>query len=202
MTGYVEERRNHERIETHIATRLWLAEQYRGKEIEFEGFATVCDLAIGGAFVRADYLLPIGFPMNLDIMISDEEILSCRGEIVHTISEHESFETGMGLMFTQVDTENRERLLRFFVSDRIRDFYYSRFLQEFPHLESRFSLSEITLVLNLWEDKENRLATLKDGVSEGDRNIRRFEEIEATKARAASKKKKLPARVKPKSARR
>ena len=69
-------------------------------------------------------------------------------------------ELGMGLMFTQVDAENRERLLRFFISDRIRDFYSTRFVVEFPHLESTLTLKDVALVINLWEDKEGRLTAL------------------------------------------
>ncbi len=180
------ERRSHERVEIKIPVRLWLNEEYNGKHIEFEGFATLFDLAIGGAFIRSDYLLPVGFPINIDAMLEDDEVLSCRSEIVHTIDEGESYESGMGVMFTQVDARNRERLLRFFVSDRVHEFYFSRFLTEFPHLESKFSLSEVTLILNLWEDKDNRLATLHEAVSDEEREIRRNEEIQATHQRAKS----------------
>ena len=68
---------------------------------------------------------------------------------------------GMGVVFTVVDAENRERLLRFFVSDRIESFYRERFVVEFPHLASVFSLKDVALVLNLWEDKEGRLTALR-----------------------------------------
>jgi hypothetical protein len=69
-------------------------------------------------------------------------------------------------MFTKVDAENRERLLRFFVSERISEFYGERFLVEFPHLESVLSLEDVALVINLWEDKEGRLTSLRKPPSE------------------------------------
>ena len=67
----------------------------------------------------------------------------------------------MGVIFTEVDAENRERLLRFFVSDRIREFYTDRFIVEFPHLANVLSLQDVALVLHLWEDRDNRLLALK-----------------------------------------
>jgi hypothetical protein len=155
-----DERRQHERILIQMATRMWLDELHKGKPIVFEGYATTRDLAIGGTFLESNYLLPVGFPLNLEMEISDGEMLLARGEIVHTIGGGESHEPGMGIAFTEVDAENRERLLRFFISGRIRDFYSERFLVEFPHLESAVSLKDVALVINLWEDKEGRLTTL------------------------------------------
>ncbi len=140
---------------------MWLDESYRGKEITFEGYSKTRDLAIGGTFLVSDYLLPVGFPLNLEMRISDDEYLVTRGEIVHSIGAGDTHEPGMGIMFTEVDATNRELLLRFFVSDRIRDFYAERFLVEFPHLEPVLSLKDVALVINLWEDKEGRLTSLR-----------------------------------------
>jgi hypothetical protein len=86
-------------------------------------------------------------------------MLFARGQIVHRGGEDDS--GGMGIAFTEVDAENRERLLRFFVSDRIKDFYHKRFLVEFPHLEQSVSLKDVALTINLWEDKEGRLTALR-----------------------------------------
>jgi hypothetical protein len=154
------ERRKHERILIEMSTRMWLDEPYKGKQILFEGHATTRDLAIGGTFLKSDYLLPVGFPLNLEMRINDEDYLVARGEIVHAMGAGGDHEPGMGIQFTEVDAENRERLLRFFISDRIRDFYRGRFLVEFPHLETVLSLKDVALVLNLWEDKEGRLSSL------------------------------------------
>ena len=154
------EQRKHERILIEMPTRMWLDETYKGKAIAFEGFAKSRDLAIGGTFLESNYLLPVGFPLNLEMRINDDDSLFARGEIVHAIGQGDSHPPGMGIMFTEVDAENRERLLRFFVSERIREFYTTRFLVEFPHLEAKLSLQDAALVINLWEDKEGRLTTL------------------------------------------
>lgn len=171
------ERRKHERIIIEMPTRMWLDEEHRGREIEFEGYATTRDLAIGGTFLRSSYLLPVGFPLNLEMRINEDDYLLARGEVVHSISEADGdHDAGMGVMFTEVDAENRERLLRFFISDRIREFYHDRFLVEFPHLETKLSLKDVALVLNLWEDKDGRLTSLARPTGDKARRSRREDE--------------------------
>ncbi|MBI5507446.1 MAG: PilZ domain-containing protein [Deltaproteobacteria bacterium] len=177
------ERRKHERIAIEMPTRMWLEESYNGKAIVFEGFARSRDLAIGGTFLASNYLLPVGFPLNLEMRINDNEVLLARGEIVHSISEGDKHEPGMGIMLTEVDAENRERLLRFFVSARIQEFYGTRFLIEFPHLEAKLSLQDVALVINLWEDKEGRLTTLHRGDGGKARGSARRDEAAAAEKR-------------------
>ena len=156
-------RREHERIEIQMRTRMWIDEPFRGRPITFEGYVRTRDLSIGGCFLESTYLLPAGFPMNLEMEMDDDsgDVLSARGEVVHRIEEGAARTTGMGIMFTEVDAANRERLLRFFVSDRIKDFYFNRFVVEFPHLESVLTLKDVALTINLWEDKEGRLTALR-----------------------------------------
>lgn len=154
------EQREHDRIDIDMPTRMWLDEQRKGKSIAFEGHAVTQNLAIGGTFLVCNYLLPVGFPINLQMRISDDEYLIARGEVAHTVGEGESEEPGMGILFTEVDAENRERLLRFFISERVETFYNERFLVEFPHLEETLSLKDVALVVNLWEDREGRLTAL------------------------------------------
>jgi hypothetical protein len=155
------DKREHERIDIDMVTRMWLDESYKGKPILFEGFSRTRNLSVGGTFLASEYLLPVGFPLNVEMRIEDDgEVLAARGEVVHLDSE-QGGTVGMGIMFTEVDAENRERLLRFFVSDRIRDFYEDRFLIEFPHLEKVLSLKDVALVINLWEDKAGRLTALR-----------------------------------------
>lgn len=154
-------RREHERIEITMRTRMWLDEEKRSKLIQFEGYAITRDLSIGGCFLESTYLLPIGYPLNLEMEMDDGNTLRTRGEIIHQITGSSSRAAGMGLMFTEVDAENRERLLRFFVSDSIKKFYNERFVVEFPHLETVLTLKDVALILNLWEDKEGRLTALR-----------------------------------------
>ena len=162
------ERRDHERIDLEMPTRLWLDEVYRGKQLVFEGFAQTTNLAIGGTFVRSTYLLPVGFPINLEMHLADDvdgDVLRARGEVTHKQDDSDPGGPGMGVLFTAVDEENRERLLRFFVSDRIREFYEKRFCFEFPALRNSLSLKDVALIVNLWEDRDGRLRELKDGTS-------------------------------------
>jgi uncharacterized protein (DUF952 family) len=173
------ERRKHERISIQMPTRMWLDEVYRGKHILFEGYSITNDLAIGGTFLVSDYLLPVGFPLNLEMRIDDHEFLLTRAEIVHSIANEEGHQPGMGVMFTEVDAENRERLLRFFVSERISEFYGDKFLVEFPHLESVLSLQDVALVINLWEDKDGRLTSLRKPPTEEARQTHRQQESRA-----------------------
>jgi hypothetical protein len=162
------ERREHERIEIEMKARLWLDEAYKEHSVQFEGFALTRNLAIGGTFITANYLLPIGFPVNLEMQLEGGETLAARAEIVHRVEDDRI--RGMGVQFTDMDAENRERLLRFFVSDRIKAFYSDKFVVEFPHLEQVISLKDVALVINLWEDKEGRLTRLrKGGANRGER---------------------------------
>jgi len=157
------ERRDHERIELQTTVRMWLDEQHKGKHIVFEGFARTRNIAIGGSFIESSYLLPVGFPINLEIQLEENgEVLAARGQITHKLSDAESHGPGMGVVFTAVDEENRERLLRFFISDRIQDFYENRFTVEFPQLRNTISLQDVALIVNLWEDREQRLTALRE----------------------------------------
>lgn len=176
-----QDRREHERILIEMPTRMWLDETIRGRDILFEGFARTRDLSIGGTFIKSTYLLPVGFPINLEMDLEDGQYLFARGEVIHTIGDRSDEDRGMGIVFTEVDSENRELLLRFFVSERIRDFYRETFLVQFPHLENKLSLQDVALVINLWEDKEGRLTALKSP------NTERARANEAARARAAAR---------------
>ncbi len=172
-----------ERIAIELPTRLWLDESRRGRPVRFEGYARTRDISIGGTFLHSAYLLPVGCPINLEMTLEDGDILSARGEVAHRISDNEGEEPGMGIVFTTVDAENRERLLRFFVSDRVREFYEERFIVEFPHLGSVMSLQDVALVINLWEDKDGRLTALRARPSDEAQQDYRQQEIRATKRR-------------------
>jgi hypothetical protein len=172
-----------ERIAIQMPTRMWLDEPRKGKAVRFEGHATTRDLSIGGTFLQSDYLLPVGFPINLEMHIDDDDILVARGEIVQHVTEGEGDEIGMGVIFTQVDAENRERLLRFFVPEKVKDFYRNRFIVEFPHLEDVMSLEDVALVVNLWEDKDLRLTALRATADDKSQREHRQQEVRATQRR-------------------
>jgi hypothetical protein len=179
------DRRQHERIAIELPTRLWLNEARGRRPVQFEGYAVTRDIAVGGTFVQSNYLLPIGCPINLEMQVKDG-VISARGEVVHKVGADEAPESGMGIIFTEVDAINRERLLRFFINDTIRRFYEDRFIVEFPHLKGTMSLQDIALVLNLWEDKDGRVEALHGAGDERQRDAHRDEEVRATKRRAAS----------------
>ena len=175
---------DYERIEIQLPTRLWLDETRNGRQVRFEGHAITRDLAIGGTFLESSYLLPIGCPVNLEMTLDSGDELSTRGEVVHRIQAGEGDEPGMGIIFTAVDAENRERLLRFFVPERVKQFYSKRFVVEFPHLSGKMSLQDVALVINLWEDKEGRLTALRAKASDQDQREYRQQEVRAAKKRA------------------
>ncbi len=179
-------RREHERIEIEMPTRLWLDEERKGKQVVFEGHAITKDLSIGGTFIASDYLLPLNFPVNLEMRINDRDVLAARGEVVHHLGPTDG-SVGMGIIFTAVDAENRERLLRFFVSERVREFYRERFVVEFPHLEKVMSLEDVALIVNLWEDKEGRLRALHIPATDAARKSHRQTEVRATQKRGGQK---------------
>ena len=168
------ERRINERIPIQMPTRMWLNEKLGSRDVEFEGFATTDNLAIGGVFLHSTYLLPVGFPVNLEMEIEEGESLDVRGEVVHGTTADESDLPGMGVLFTKLDAENRERLLRFFVSERIQTFYEERFSKQFPHLQGRFSLQDVALLINLWEDKESQFDAELHGGGTGSNTKRRL----------------------------
>lgn len=172
-----------ERIEIELPTRLWLDEVRKGRAVRFEGHAKTRDLSIGGTFLQSNYLLPVGCPINLEMSLDDGDTLTARGEVVQLIRENEGDEPGMGVVFTSVDAENRERLLRFFVSDGVSDFYAKRFLVEFPHLGGVMSLQDVALIINLWEDKEGRLTALRAPAADKQQTQHRQQEVRATKRR-------------------
>jgi hypothetical protein len=177
-------RREHERIDIEMPTRMWLDEERKGRKVVFEGHAKTRDLAIGGTFLQCEYLLPVGYPVNLEMRIDAEDVLVTRGEVVHHVGGGGQ---GMGIIFTQVDAENRERLLRFFVSGRVREFYSQRFVVEFPHLEAVMSLEDVALIVNLWEDKEGRLRALHIEPPDAAKKSHRAREVQATQRRGGQR---------------
>lgn len=156
------DRREHERIELTTPVRMWLDEIYQGRQVLFEGFAETRNLAVGGIFVYASYLLPVDCPVNLEVQLGTEgDVLRARGRVSHKKPSDDDIGPGMGIIFTSLDEDNRERLLRYFVTGRIREFYQERFVVEFPRLESSLSLRDVAIIINLWEDRDGRLSSLQ-----------------------------------------
>ena len=88
------------------------------------------------------------------------EVLAARGDVTRIDDGDGDQPAGMAIQFTALDSENRERLLRFFVSARISTFYQDKFIREFPHLQSSMSLKDVALIVNLWEDRDDRVSQL------------------------------------------
>lgn len=153
------ERRHHERSKLERRTRLWLREDEGGRLVEFEGFGTALNLALGGVFVHTTYLLPVGYPLNVEVEIEEGPTIVARAYVVHTVGEDDpsGSPSGMGLALIEVDSQNRETLLRYIVPTSVGEFFSERFIREFPHLENVLSLSDIALIVNLWQDKESRI---------------------------------------------
>ena len=145
-----------------MPVRMWLNETHKDKQIVFEGFARTRNLAIGGTFVESTYLLPVGFPINLEMTLDEGYVLAARGEVSHKVPAGTPGGPGMGIIFTALNEDNRERLLRFFISDRIREFYDTRFAVEFPLLRNTITMKDVALIVNLWEDRDRRLTAMRE----------------------------------------
>lgn len=145
-----EYRRRYERIEAKLPCRLFIPGD--GEEgLKFEAFLTSRNLGMGGVFIESSFLLKPSLELFVEITLPNAT-LTTWGRIVHVISHGDStFPTGMGIEFLEMNSEDRETLMRDFIPPRYSDFYDS-LLAEFPHLEKPFAVEDVSLLLNLWEE--------------------------------------------------
>ncbi|WP_242395248.1 PilZ domain-containing protein [Anaeromyxobacter oryzisoli] len=140
--------RRYERIEIELPCRLYIP----GDDgLQFEAFCTSRDLGLGGVFVASSFLLREGLELFVELALPDGP-LPIRSRIAHAVPiDDPGFTTGMGIEFLDVDAHGRETLLRYFTPLRYHAFHEA-FIAEFPHLEKRVPLADVSLVLNLWEE--------------------------------------------------
>lgn len=146
-----EYRRRYERIESRLPCRLFIPDEEREGELKFEAFLTSRNLGPGGVFIESTFLLKPKLELFVELTLPNAT-LTTWGRIVHVIGlEDDIFPTGMGIEFLEMDSDDRETLMRDFTPPRYRSFYTS-LLGEFPHLEKPFAVEEVSLLLNLWEE--------------------------------------------------
>jgi hypothetical protein len=140
--------RRYERIEIDLPVRLFIPGQ---KGLKFEAFCTSRNLGLGGLFLASTFLLPEGIGLSVELGLPDGP-LAIRSRVAHLVAQDDpQLATGMGVEFLDVDARGREALLRYFTPVRYQRFY-GDFAAEFPHLEAKLPLRDVSLVVNLWEE--------------------------------------------------
>jgi hypothetical protein len=143
-----DETRRYERIDIELPCRLFIP----GDDgLQFEAFCTSRNLGLGGIFVASSFLLRRGLELFVELALPDGP-LAIRSKVAHVVPlDHEELTTGLGIEFLDVDAHGRETLLRYFTPARYQVFH-DAFIKEFPHLEKKIPLRDVSLVLNLWEE--------------------------------------------------
>ena len=147
MTEY---RRRYERIDARLPCRLFIPDE-KNDDLKFEAFLTSRNLGPGGVFVESTFLLKPRLELFIELTLPNAT-LTTWGRIVHVIGiEDDTYPTGMGIEFLEMDSADRETLMRDFTPPRYREFY-DTLLGEFPHLGKPFAIEDVSLLLNLWEE--------------------------------------------------
>jgi len=156
-----ESQRRYERIPLELPCRLFIPDGgiVRGEaagdtaqaHLRFEAFSVTGNMCLGGVFLVSDFLLKNGVDLMVELELP-EGPLALHGRIVHVVDHDDPRDpTGMGVEFLDVSAEARETLLRYFTPERYHQFF-AQVLHELPHLDSEFALSQVSLILNLWEE--------------------------------------------------
>jgi len=145
----VAETRRYERIDIQLPCRIFIPGE--GTSLRFEAFTITRNLGLGGVFVQSSFLLKEGLEVVAELGLPSGP-LAVRGRVSHAVPlDHRQYPSGMGLEFLGVDLHGRETLLRYFTPTRYRDFH-AALLGELPHLKKGLPLSDVSLILNLWEE--------------------------------------------------
>jgi hypothetical protein len=146
-----EYKRSYDRIEVDLPCRLYIPEEGKKGGLKFEAYTASRNLSLGGVFVESTFLLKPQVELWIELGLPDGP-LAVRGRVVHTIPlEHSQYPSGMGVEFLGVDSKGRETLLRYFTPSLYQEFYEA-ILSEFKHLERKFEMPDVSLMLNLWEE--------------------------------------------------
>jgi Tfp pilus assembly protein PilZ len=143
------EQRRYERIPLELPCRLYIEDE--AGELRFEAFCTTGNLCLGGVFVVADFLMKSGVDVIAELDLPDGP-LPVPGRVAHSVAHDDPREeTGMGIQFHDVDAAARETLLRYFAPARYHAFY-DAVTDEFAAVEGELDLSQVSLIINLWEE--------------------------------------------------
>lgn len=144
-----DESRRYERIDIELPCRMFIPAD--GGALKFQAFTTTSNLGLGGIFVKSSFLLKEGLQLYAELRLPGKQ-LTVRAQVSHAVAlDQEEWPSGMGLEFLGIDADARETLLRFFSPQRYHDFH-AAFTQELPHLKKELPLTDVSLILNLWEE--------------------------------------------------
>jgi PilZ domain len=148
------ENRRYERIDIELPCRLYIP----GDDgLRFQAFTTTQNLGLGGVYISSSFLLKEGLELMAELTLPSGP-LAVRARISHAVPfDHRAYHSGMGLEFLGVDARGRETLLRYFTPERYHEFH-ALFTSQFPHLKKELPLSDVSLLLNLWEEWKSSTA--------------------------------------------
>jgi Tfp pilus assembly protein PilZ len=145
-----------------IALKARLFRDGKGGELLFEAWAVTSSLGLNGVYIESTAIPRVGTSLSVELFLENtKETLVAQGAVAFVNDlEQASYPPGFGLAFTEVDPENKERLMRYFVLRPVER-CYELMIEEFPHLEKRFTLQDAALVINYWEDHKEALSREK-----------------------------------------
>lgn len=161
-----EQKRVYERIPVEIPCRLFIPEEGKKQALRFEAFCHTQNLGLGGVFLVSTFLLKPRVELRIELSLPSGP-LEVKGRIAHVIDlENSEYPSGMGIEFLGVDSQAREVLLRYFTPERYQSFYASM-TKEFSHLRHEFEQTDVSLLLNLWEEWKIRQAGGPSSIEDG-----------------------------------
>jgi hypothetical protein len=144
-----EESRRYERIDIELPCRMFIPGE--DGALRFQAYTTTSNLGLGGVFVKSSFLLKEGLQLHAELTLPGKQLV-VRAQVSHAVGlEQREWPSGMGLEFLGVDAHGRETLLRFFSPERYHEFH-AALTHELPHLKKELPLTDVSLVLNLWEE--------------------------------------------------
>jgi hypothetical protein len=144
-----DESRRYERIDIELPCRMFIPGE--NGALKFQAYTSTKNLGLGGVFVKSSFLLKEGLQLNAELTLPGKQLV-VRAQVSHAVPlDQKEWPSGMGLEFLGVDIHGRETLLRFFSPQRYHEFH-AALTQELPHLKKELPLTDVSLILNLWEE--------------------------------------------------
>jgi hypothetical protein len=136
------EQRRHERFSTDIPVKIRIPGGAKDKAPKFEGFATLKDVSLGGAFVTSGFRFKNEIDrLEIDILF-DGGALPIKGRVVRQP------DGGLAIQFVEMGTEERANLLKHFVPDSHKAFYEDIAKKVLPSI----GVDRVSLIIHLWEE--------------------------------------------------
>jgi hypothetical protein len=140
-----------------IILRSRIFREAQGKLV-FEAWAQTRYLGLNGVYIDSTAIPRVGANLSVELFLEHtDETLVANGQVafVNDLTQDDE-PTGFGLTFDEMDPENHERLMRYFVLKPVEK-TYELLVEEFPHLQRKFTLQDFALAINYWEDHRHDL---------------------------------------------